>query len=138
MLLSLYEQGRHAFAFWAGKGWTVLTLKDPAVMDRLLPEKSQAYRRLDVSVLHSLVLEKFLRIDRENMANQKNLTYTRDAAEAEDSVRRGESQCCFLLNPTRVEEIGQVAAAGEKMPQKSTYFYPKLITGLVMNPLWIK
>lgn len=137
-LLSLYEQGRHAFAFWAGKGWTVLTLKDPAVMDRLLPEKSQAYRRLDVSVLHSLVLEKFLRIDRENMANQKNLTYTRDAAEAEDSVRRGESQCCFLLNPTRVEEIGQVAAAGEKMPQKSTYFYPKLITGLVMNPLWIK
>ena len=68
-------------------------------MDRLLPEKSQAYRRLDVSVLHSLVLEKFLRIDRENMANQKNLTYTRDAAEAEDSVRRGESQCCFLLNP---------------------------------------
>ena len=45
--------------FWAGKGWTVLTLKDPAVMDRLLPEKSQAYRRLDVSVLHSLVLESF-------------------------------------------------------------------------------
>ena len=134
-LLSLYEQGRHAFAFWAGKGWTVLTLKDPAVMDRLLPEKSQAYRRLDVSVLHSLVLEKFLRIDRENMANQKNLTYTRSAQEAEESVEQGESQCCFLLNPTRVEEIGQVAQNGEKMPQKSTYFYPKLITGLVMNSL---
>ena len=58
-----------------------------------------------------------MRIDRENMANQKNLTYTRDAAEAEDSVRRGESQCCFLLNPTRVEEIGQVAAPGRRCPR---------------------
>ena len=50
-------------------------------------------------------------------------------------MQSGEAQCAFLLNPTRVEEIRDVAAAGEKMPQKSTYFYPKLITGLVMNQL---
>ena len=50
-------------------------------------------------------------------------------------VESDEMQCAFILNPTRVEEIGAVAAAGEKMPQKSTYFYPKLITGLVMNNL---
>ena len=67
------------------------------------------------------------------MANQKNLTYTRSFEEAIESVQSGESQCAFLLNPTRVTEIRDVAAAGEKMPQKSTYFYPKLITGLVMN-----
>lgn len=130
-----YQQGKHAFALYDGAAWTLLTLKDPAVMDGLLPGMSQAYRELDVSILHNLVLERLLGIDKENMANQKNLTYTRSAQEAEESVRAGESQCCFLLNPTRVEEIGQVAAFGEKMPQKSTYFYPKLITGLVMNDL---
>ena len=134
-LSDLYRQGKHAFALWAGKEWTVLIVNDPAVMDAILPGKSPAYRTLDVSILHSLVLERFLGIDKENMANQKNLTYTRSAQEAEDSVQKGESQCCFLLNPTRVEEIGQVATNGEKMPQKSTYFYPKLITGLVLNSL---
>ena len=102
---------------------------------QLLPDKSRDYRLLDVSILHSLVRERLLGIDKENMASQKNLTYTRSAEEAQRSVDQGESQCCFLLNPTRVEEIGQVAQNGEKMPQKSTYFYPKLITGLVVNSL---
>ena len=69
------------------------------------------------------------------MQNQKNLTYVKLEKEAVDAVRKGEAQCAFLLNPTRVTEIRDVAAAGEKMPQKSTYFYPKLITGLVMNEL---
>ena len=98
-----------------------------------LPDKSAASQGLDVTVLHSLVLEKLMGIDKENMANQKNLTYTRSMEEALESVQNGQSQCAFLLNPTRVTEIRDVAAAGEKMPQKSTYFYPKLITGLVMN-----
>ena len=130
-----YEAGEHTFGFFDGAGWHVLTLRDASVMDGLLPEKSQASRQLDVTILHTLVLERLLGIDKENMAAQKNLTYTRSAQEAADSVERGESDCCFLLNPTRVEEIGAVASHGEKMPQKSTYFYPKLITGLVMNPL---
>ena len=72
-------------------------------------------------------------IDKENMANQINLTYTRDQQEALDVVNNGKANCCFIMNPTRVSEISAVALAGEKMPQKSTYFYPKLITGLVMN-----
>ena len=70
------------------------------------------------------------------MAKQKNLTYTRSADEAFEAVKRGKANCTFILNPTRVREIGEVAAAGEKMPQKSTYFYPKIITGLVINPLY--
>ena len=98
-----------------------------------MPELSEASRHLDVSILHTLILEKRLGIDKENMAKQVNLSYTRDFDEAIASVRSGENQCAFLLNPTRVTEIRDVAAAGEKMPQKSTYFYPKLITGLVMN-----
>jgi uncharacterized protein (DUF1015 family) len=71
------------------------------------------------------------------MANQINLTYTKFFEEAISSVDSGKSQCSFVLNPTRVTEIRDVAAAGEKMPQKSTYFYPKMITGMVMNDLSI-
>jgi uncharacterized protein (DUF1015 family) len=131
-----YLQGKKAFAFYdGGENWTLLVLKDIGVMRSVLPDKSEAYRGLDVSVLHNLILEKYLGIDKENMAKQVNLTYTRSLQEALASVQSGESQCAFLLNPTRVTEIRDVAAAGEKMPQKSTYFYPKLITGLVMNKL---
>lgn len=132
-LADAYAQGKHTFAFYDGHKWHTITLKDEAVLDTLLPGLSTASRRLDVTILHNLVLERCLGIDKENMANQVNLTYTRSTEEAIASVDAGESNCCFLLNPTRVEEIGQVAANGEKMPQKSTYFYPKLITGLVMN-----
>lgn len=132
----LYRQGEKAFGFYAGgSGWTQLVLRDVSVMERLLPGKSAALRGLDVSVLHTLVLERILGIDRENMARQINLSYTRDFGEALSAVRGGDAQCAFVLNPTRVSEIRDVAAAGEKMPQKSTYFYPKLITGLVMNRL---
>ena len=133
-LKARYDEGKKAFAFYTGgKGWYLLTLRDLSVMAELLPDKSAASQGLDVTVLHSLVLEKLMGIDKENMANQKNLTYTRSMEEALESVQNGQSQCAFLLNPTRVTEIRDVAAAGEKMPQKSTYFYPKLITGLVMN-----
>ena len=104
-------------------------------MEQLLPDSSLAYRGLDVNVLHLLILEKLFDIDKENMANQKNLTYTRYTDEAVSAVDNGEADCAFILNPTKVVEIRDVAAAGEKMPQKSTYFYPKLITGLVMNKI---
>lgn len=131
-----YAKGEKAFGFYCGGDrWTLLTLKDLSVLDGLLPGLSEASKSLDVTVLHTLVLEKLFGIDKENMANQVNLTYTRSFQEAVESVEKGESQCAFILNPTRVAEIRDVAAAGEKMPQKSTYFYPKLITGLVMNPL---
>lgn len=133
-LAAAYKENLHAFGFYDGS-WTLLTLKDPAVMEEILPEKSSASQMLDVTILHSLILERHLGIDKENMANQINLTYTRSSQEAVASVDSKESCACFLLNPTRVEEIGEVAANGEKMPQKSTYFYPKLITGLVMNAL---
>ena len=118
-----------------GKGWQCLTLRDQGVMDRLLPDLSPASRHLDVTVLHTLILERLFGIDKENMANQKNLVYVKQMEEAIDAVRNGGANFAFLLNPTRVTEIRDVAAAGEKMPQKSTYFYPKLITGLVMNKL---
>ncbi|MCM1329655.1 MAG: DUF1015 domain-containing protein [Ruminococcus sp.] len=133
-LNTFYDEGKKAFAMYTGYGKCyVMTLKDETAVKKLLPEKSEAYCGLDVTALHSLVLEKILGIDRENMANQKNLAYTRSREEALTAVDMEEADCSFILNPTKVSEIRDVAAAGEKMPQKSTYFYPKLITGLVMN-----
>lgn len=98
-----------------------------------LGEGSEALKKLDVSILHNLVLEKFLGIGSEQRANESNLTYTRDEEEAVKAVDDGQYQLCFFMNPTKVEEVTTIAEGGEKMPQKSTYFYPKVITGLVIN-----
>lgn len=135
-LAPAYKAGRKAFGFYCGKGeWYLLVLRDLKVMAHALPDVSAASQQLDVSVLHTLILEKILGIDKENMAQQINLTYTKFFEEAIMGVDKGEFQCSFILNPTRVTEIRDVAAAGEKMPQKSTYFYPKMITGMVMNDI---
>ena len=133
-LSELYEANENAFAYYSGGDeFKILTLRDKAAVYALLPDKSDAYVSLDVSVLHSLILEKLLGIDKENMANQINLSYTRSFSEAVKSAQDDIVDCVFILNPTRVTDIRDVALASEKMPQKSTYFYPKLITGLVMN-----
>ena len=123
-----------SFVFYTGNDYFyLLMLKDENIMGDLLPGKSAAYRELDVSVLHTLILDKFFSIDPENMANQKNLIYTKFPNEAIDTVMTGAANCAFLLNSTKVRQIKEVSLNNEKMPQKSTYFYPKLITGLVVN-----
>ena len=123
-----------SFVFCTGKNeFYLLTLKNEDAMKQALPEKSDAYRGLDVSVLHTLILDAIFGIDTVNMANQKNLVYTKYADEAVDSVANGTAQCSFLLNATKVRQIKDVSLLNEKMPQKSTYFYPKLITGLVIH-----
>lgn len=129
-----YKDNKISFVFYDGDIARLLTLRTTDVLEELFPEKSKALRNLDVSVLHSLILEDVFGIDKENMAKQINLTYTRSLDEA-ISAAEGYADCCFLLNPTRISEIADVAAAGEKMPQKSTYFYPKLITGLTLNKI---
>lgn len=111
----LYDEDKKAFGFYCGKGeWFLLTLKNIDIMSQMLPNVSKASQSLDVSVLHTLILEKIFGIDKENMAKQINLTYTKFFTEAIDGVDKGEFQCSFVLNPTRVTEIRDVAAAGEK------------------------
>lgn len=135
-LMNLYNEGKKAYAFYSGnKKYSLLVLKDEHIIDELLPSASTATKQLDVTVLHTLILEKIFGIDADNMAKQINLTYTKIFDEAISAVDSGKAQCAFILNPTRVSEIRDVASNGEKMPQKSTYFYPKMITGLVMNQL---
>lgn len=133
-LKSEYERQRISFGVYCAGRYFLLTLKNSPSLSELLPGMDPTLQALDVTVLHSLILEQILGIDKENMARQQNLRYTRDAAEAVALVDRG-ANCAFFLNPTRVEQIAAVGNAGQKMPQKSTYFYPKLITGLVMNKI---
>ena len=134
-LTAKYSEGEKSFVLCTDSRNVLMTLKDKNIMKELLPGKSEAYCGLDVSVLHTLVLERLFGIDAENMAKQINLTYVKKAEDAYSAVDEHSAQCAFILNPTKVTEIRDVAAAGEKMPQKSTYFYPKLITGLVMNEI---
>ena len=100
---------------------------------------STAWNELDVAVVHTLLLEDLLSISQEDVTAGKYIRYTRDAQEALQAVKMGEAtrvQGALILNATRVRQVCDVAQADDRMPQKSTYFYPKLITGLVMNPVW--
>ncbi|HLH61629.1 MAG TPA: DUF1015 domain-containing protein [Ktedonobacteraceae bacterium] len=97
---------------------------------------SHAWNELDVAVAHTLLLEDLLGLRAEDVTAGAHIRYTRDAQQALEALGKREAQLALLLNPTRVRQVCEVADAGDKMPQKSTYFYPKLITGLVMNPLW--
>lgn len=135
LLKNAYSKGEKAFTLYFDKNYYSMILKDVDAMKELIPNASKSLRELDVSVLHTLVLERIFGIDKENMALQVNLTYTKSTDEAVSEVDSGKANCAFILNPTRVTEIKDIALAGEKMPQKSTYFYPKLVTGLVMNKI---
>lgn len=129
------EDGKRVIGFYAGnKKFYALKLKDENATAPIA-DHCQAYKDLDVTALHYLILEKHFAIDKANMANQKNLVYTRSFDEAVDKVDSGEFQCSFFLNATKIHQISDVALAGDKMPQKSTYFYPKLTTGLVMRKI---
>ena len=97
---------------------------------------SNAWNELDVAIAHTLILEDILGLKAEDMTAGTHIRYTRDAQQALGAVQTGEAQASLILNATRVRQICDVAIADDRMPQKSTYFYPKLVTGLVMNPLW--
>ena len=94
-----------------------------------------ALEKLDVSVLHNQILEQELGIDADKLAAGQHVGYTIHAAEAIEKVESGAAQAAFLMRATPAKQVAEVAASGEKMPQKSTYFYPKLMTGLVLRPL---
>ena len=127
-------KGRSGFVAITGAGWHLLRAKEEAVAEAL-GEVSARQRRLDVVQLHRLVLEKALGLTAEQIREQIHLRYLRDAAEAAGQVAAGEANAAFLLNPVTLEQLREVAFAGEVMPQKSTDFYPKLLSGLTIYAL---
>ncbi len=130
-------RSRHTFGVYtAGKFYT-FTLRDESLMDHLIDGRSPDWKRLDVAILHAAILERLLGIDATALEEQRNITYTRDPDEAIRAVDSGAEQIFFLLNPTSPQEVIRVADHGEKMPQKSTDFYPKLLTGLVLSKMEI-
>jgi uncharacterized protein (DUF1015 family) len=112
-----------------------LTLKDPAIADAALPGKPDAYRRLDTAVTEALLLEGALGMSEDDISHFRGLDYARSAAIARDRVLNGDAQAALFMGPAPVELVREVAAAGEVMPPKSTYFFPKVLTGLLFNPL---
>jgi uncharacterized protein (DUF1015 family) len=110
----------------------VLTLREGVDLSRLLPNVSPLQRELDVVLLHDGILEPGLGITPQSVAAEANLTYEREAAAALDGVTGGAAQIAFLLNPCDVEQVIRIATAGEVMPQKSTDFFPKLMSGIAM------
>lgn len=112
-----------------------LTLKDQAIADRALEGKPEAYRRLDTAVLEALVLRDTLGMSEHDIAEFNGIGYSKDFADALDAVETGRADAAFFMRGTPVEQVQEVAAEGESMPPKSTYFFPKIPTGLVFNPL---
>ena len=113
-----------------------LTLKNsPELNDLFGPDCPGPLRKLDVTVLTRLIFTEFLDFDQARLDNEKLIDYTTDAREAVGRVDRGDFDACFILNPTSVEQVRDVADQGLVMPRKATYFYPKVTTGLVINPL---
>jgi uncharacterized protein (DUF1015 family) len=117
----------------AGKrAYYVLTLRPGANLTQLLPSVSALQRELDVVLLHEGILEPALGITPQAVKTERNLTYEREAVRALDAVDSGKAQVAFLLNACQVEQMMRIATAGEVMPQKSTDFYPKLLSGITM------
>jgi uncharacterized protein (DUF1015 family) len=112
-----------------------LRLKDQGIADAALADHAPAYRELDTGVLEALVLKGALGLSDEDISHLNGIFYARDTEEALAMVRSGSYDAAFLLRPTRVDQVRDLAAAGENMPPKSTFFYPKLLTGLLFNRL---
>ena len=113
----------------------MLVLKDQALADAALADHAPAYRRLDTAVLEALILKGALEMSDHDIDELKGLGYARDFDQALELVESGAYDAAFFMAPPPITQVQEVAAAGESMPPKSTYFFPKVPTGLVFNPL---
>jgi uncharacterized protein (DUF1015 family) len=115
--------------------FTLFRLRSDAPLGTLMPDVSPAQRHLDVVLLHRLLLGRGLGITPAAVTAERNITYEREMSAAIATVDDGRAQVCFLLNPVGVEQVAELALAGEVLPQKSTDFYPKLLSGLTLHRL---
>ncbi len=137
LLSALDKASSHSFGLHLSGGpFLLITLRKEVDLDRELSHLPPPMRELDVVLLHELLLEKVLGVSPREVRDEGRLGYYKDARRALEDVERGLGSLAAFLKAPSVDEVWRVARAGETMPQKSTYFYPKLITGLVMNPLF--
>jgi uncharacterized protein (DUF1015 family) len=112
-----------------------LTLKDQGIADRALADFPEPYRRLDTAIVEALILQGPLSLTEDDISHFKGLGYSRSDAEALELITSGAYDAAFYLPGASVEQIGEIAAAGVNMPPKSTFFTPKVPTGLLFNAL---
>jgi uncharacterized protein (DUF1015 family) len=135
--LAVHRDEGGAFGFYSpavGRPYGLL-LKTPDALKSAAPDRSEAARRLDVTILHSLIFETLLGIDSEEVKAERFVTFVKTRSEAYEGLAEGRFQAGFFMNPTKLEQMREVATGGERLPQKSTYFFPKLPTGLVFFDL---
>ncbi|MDI6654566.1 MAG: DUF1015 domain-containing protein [Candidatus Hydrothermarchaeota archaeon] len=119
------QDSKHIFGMYSGGSeFRLLTLKDEKILDRIIKGKSREWKRLDVAILHALLLSR-----------EKKIRYVINEKKAIQVIDEGRYDIAFFLNPTKVEQVKKIALANERMPGKATYFYPKLLTGLVLNKI---
>ncbi len=112
-----------------------LRLNDPSILETLLGDHSEAYRNIDAAILETIFLRGALGMSSDDIAAKRGVAYDSDLDSALARVSSGAVDAGFFLRPTPIEQVRAVAASGETMPPKSTYFFPKILTGIVLNPL---
>ena len=128
-------RGTIAIALRGNQKFFLVRVKDKDATARALPDVPAEVRGLDVTALHTLVFDQLFSLKAAEIRKGGNIEYTIDANAALDAVRDGRSDGAFLMNPPSINDVERVSDAGATMPEKSTYFFPKLLTGLVLNPL---
>jgi uncharacterized protein (DUF1015 family) len=128
--IDLETENKHKFALYSNNKYYILTLKEESCMDRFAQGRSKTWRTLDVSILHKIILEQLMGINQDNL--EDHVKYTREDVEAIKFVNEGKFDLSFLMNATKINELKAIADANEHMPQKSTYFLPKMLSGLVI------
>ena len=126
----LVAKNEHKFVMYLKGKYYLLTLKSESFMDDFAKNRSKTWRTLDVSILHKIILEHLMGINQENL--EDHVKYTRVDEEAIKFIDEGKYDVSFLMNATKIDELKAIADAGEHMPQKSTYFLPKMLSGLVI------
>ncbi len=130
------EQATGCFGFADRSGARyLLRLRDPGELAGLMPDRSDAYRTLDAAILEKVVLEGMLGMSEADVEAKKGIAYSKSIDDAVDQLAADRADAAFLLRPTPIEQVRAVADAGETMPPKSTYFFPKLLSGMAFNPL---
>ena len=128
---------RYAFGYVYPGSYHLMYLKHPEQAQKLLPaDMPPEVKELDVTLLHSHIIGTLLNISVEAQEQKLHIDYLKDFDATVQEVESGKMQAAFLMNPTPIDQVRSVAEAGKTMPQKSTYFYPKLVSGFVINPLW--
>ncbi len=123
ILLAKAGQNEHAFGLYTKDGYTLLRLKNKALIDKTIKEGSREYRRLDATILKYFVFDKL-------GVKSEDIIYTKDSVEVTSKVDEGIAEAGFLMNPVKIQQLKDVALNGERMPPKTTYFYPKVLSGL--------